>query len=158
MLYVEYIMPSSVLFVCTGNICRSPLAEGILKQYAPDLRVDSAGTHGYHIGDAPDPRSIDIASQHDIDISQQKARKLNKDDFSDFDLIIALDQGHFAHMLHIAKPQHHDKINILLDYAQDTDHLDVPDPYYGSLDDFRIAYDLIDQGINGLIQTHHIST
>ena len=133
--------------VCLGNICRSPLAEGILKSKLPtnNFRVDSAGTAGYHIGRAPDIRSVEIAAQNGIDISNQKARKFIPDDFDRFDKIFAMDRSNLNHIRKIAKtPDDLNKVSLLLENAE------VPDPYYGNEEGFKKVYDLIDQACEEL--------
>lgn len=133
--------------VCLGNICRSPLAEGILKNKLPkdNFRVDSAGTAGYHIGRAPDIRSVEIAAQNGINISNQKARKFIPDDFDRFDKIFAMDRSNLNHIRKIAKtPDDLNKVSLLLENAE------VPDPYYGNEEGFKKVYDLIDQACEEL--------
>jgi protein-tyrosine phosphatase len=128
--------------VCLGNICRSPLAEGILKSKLPEdrFRVDSAGTAGYHIGHAPDPRSIEIAAKNGIDISNQKARKFIADDFHKFDKIFVMDRSNLSNVNQLAVSEQ-DKSKIALLMEND----EVPDPYYGNQDGFKKVFDLIDQ-------------
>ena len=133
--------------VCLGNICRSPLAEGILKSKLPtnNFRVDSAGTAGYHIGRAPEIRSVEIAAQNGIDISNQKARKFIPDDFDRFDKIFAMDRSNLNHIRKIAKtPDDLNKVSLLMENAE------VPDPYYGNEEGFKKVYDLIDQACEKL--------
>ena len=128
--------------VCLGNICRSPLAEGILKsKLAEDrFRVDSAGTAGYHIGHSPDPRSIEIAAKNGIDISNQKARKFIAEDFRKFDKIFVMDRSNLANVNQLAVSEQ-DKSKVALLIEND----EVPDPYYGNQDGFKKVFDLIDQ-------------
>ena len=133
--------------VCLGNICRSPLAEGILKNKLPknNFRVDSAGTAGYNIGGAPDSRSIEIAAQNGIDISNQKARKFTPDDFDRFDKIFAMDRTNLNHIKQIAKTSNDlTKVDLLLINE------DVPDPYYGNINSFKKIYHLIDRACEEL--------
>ena len=133
--------------VCLGNICRSPLAEGISKNKLPknNFRVDSARTAGYHIGRAPDIRSIEIATQNGIDISNQKARKFTLDDFDRFDKIFAMDCSNLNHIKQMAKTSNDlNKVGLLLVNE------DVPDPYYGNINSFKKIYHLIDRACEEL--------
>lgn len=128
--------------VCLGNICRSPLAEGILKDKLPkdQFVVESAGTAGYHIGRPPDPRSIEIANQNGIDISRQSARQFTADDFQKFDKIFVMDSANLKAVKQIApSSQDIDKVSLLIE------NKDVPDPYYGNEDGFKKVFELIDQ-------------
>ena len=142
--------------VCLGNICRSPLAEGILKNKLPkkNFRVDSAGTSGYHIGKAPDIRSVEIAAKNGIDISNQKARKFTADDFDRFDKIFAMDRRNLNHIKQMANTlEDSKKVSLLLGNDQ------VPDPYYGNKDSFIKIYDIIDRACEELsnkLQKMHI--
>ena len=133
--------------VCLGNICRSPLAEGILKNKLPkkNFKVDSAGTSGYHIGKAPDIRSVEIAAKNGIDISNQKARKFTTDDFDRFDKIFAMDRRNLNHIKQMANTlEDSKKVSLLLGNDQ------VPDPYYGNKDSFIKIYDIIDRACEEL--------
>ena len=133
--------------VCLGNICRSPLAEGILKNKLPkkNFKVDSAGTSGYHIGKAPDIRSVEIAAKNGIDISNQKARKFTADDFDRFDKIFAMDRRNLNHIKQMANTlEVSKKVSLLLGNDQ------VPDPYYGNKDSFIKIYDIIDRACEEL--------
>jgi len=137
----------SILMVCLGNICRSPLAEGILKNKLPkkNFRVDSAGTSGYHIGKAPDIRSVEIAAKNGIDISNQKARKFTADDFDRFDKIFAMDRRNLNHIKQMANTMEDSKkVSLLLGNDQ------VPDPYYGNKDSFIKIYHIIDRACEEL--------
>jgi len=133
--------------VCLGNICRSPLAEGILKSKLPNdrFRVDSAGTAAYHIGNSPDKRSIAVASQNGIDISDQKARKFSKDDFNCFDKIFVMDHDNLDNIRQMAlTPDNFNKVALLL--GED----EVPDPYYGDENCFMKVFVLIDRACDKL--------
>lgn len=146
----------SVLFLCTGNICRSPTAEAVFRKIVNERGLtesvshDSAGTHGYHIGEKPDFRSCDVSIKHGVNMSDLVARKFLRKDFDDFDYIVAMDSGHkkFARqMKHVgAKAQ----VVLLLDYDPDYTGQDVPDPYYGGTQDFLHTYKLIDLGVRAL--------
>jgi len=146
----------SVLFVCMGNICRSPLAEGIFRhglaaaQLAELVEVDSAGTGNWHQGDAPDPRSVETASRHGIDISGQRARQLVPEDFDRFDLIFAMDRSNEATMRARAPSSRHDKIFLFLDDTLGS-RADVPDPYHGGVSGFEDVYQLLREGCTELV-------
>lgn len=134
-------MKTRVLMVCLGNICRSPLAEGILKSKIDPRQVfvDSAGTAGYHIGKRPDPRSIAVARKYGITIEDQKCRKFTDADFDDFDFIYAMDRDNYGNILALAKNEAHGgKVKLLLQ-----EHQEVPDPYYGDEDGFEHVFHLI---------------
>jgi len=133
--------------VCLGNICRSPLAEGILKsKVSPDFcTVDSAGTAGYHIGSTPDTRSIAVAKKYGIDISKQLCRKFSISDFDTFDIIYAMDKSNYANIITQAKNKEEvAKVKLLL-HEVDLGISQVPDPYYGGDKEFENVYDLIDK-------------
>jgi protein-tyrosine phosphatase len=138
----------SILFVCLGNICRSPLAEGVFaavlqeKRLSEFFELDSAGTGGWHAGSAPDPRSVAIAASHGIDISGQKARKVHADDFTRFDLILGMDHSNVEELRHLAPASARDRIHLFLEFA-DGKVRDVPDPYYGGPDGFAAVYRMI---------------
>ncbi|WP_136465583.1 low molecular weight protein-tyrosine-phosphatase [Flagellimonas onchidii] len=139
-------MKTKVLMVCLGNICRSPLAEGILKsKINPEtVLVDSAGTAGYHVGNSPDPRSIAVAKKHGLDISFQKCRKFSEKDFEAFDLIYAMDKSNFANIIKLAGSKVEErKVKLLLDEV-DLGVSEVPDPYYGGEDGFENVFQMID--------------
>ena len=140
--------------VCLGNICRSPLAEGILKSKVdPELVfVDSAGTAGYHIGSSPDPRSIAVASKYNIDITDQRCRIFTRTDFHQFDLIYAMDRSNYSDIMSLAEePEHFQKVRLLLEEVE-LSHKEVPDPYYGGEKGFELVFDLIEQACNSIVQ------
>ncbi|WP_282180069.1 low molecular weight protein-tyrosine-phosphatase [Maribacter stanieri] len=139
-----------VLMVCLGNICRSPLAEGILKSKvdATNIYVDSAGTAGYHVGNTPDPRSIKVAHEHGIDISSQVCRKFTVSDFDTFDLIYAMDKSNYGNIIHLARRKEDaEKVKLLLSELN-TEHIEVPDPYYDAEDGFENVFQMIDKACN----------
>jgi len=146
----------SVLFVCLGNICRSPLAEGILRQGLADagldglVSIDSAGTGNWHAGGPPDPRSIAVAASHGIDISAQRARQLVAGDFDRFDLILAMDRSNEATLRARAPSSRHDRIFLFLDHTLGT-RADVPDPYHGGTNGFEDVYQLLLEGCSELV-------
>lgn len=146
----------SVLFVCTGNICRSPSAEGILRKRVEELGlavvVDSAGTHGYHVGDAPDPRSVRAAARRGYDISKLKGRKLSGEDFERFDFVVALDDEHMRLMRRNCPPELQHKLHDLMKFAPQAAYREVPDPYYGPAEGFELVLDLLEEAIEGLLK------
>lgn len=135
-------MPIRILMVCLGNICRSPLAEGIMRsKLTKDYYIDSAGTGGWHAGEAPDKRSIQTARNHGIDISKQRARKFSITDFDTFDIIFVMDQSNYKDVINLAPNEAaKSKVQLLLDNSKE-----VPDPYYGTLEDFEQVYQLLNQ-------------
>lgn len=145
-----------VLFVCTGNICRSPTAEGVLRRQAERaglaerLAIDSAGTHGYHVGDPPDRRSIAAASRRGIDISGLRARRVSSRDFEAFDYVVALDRGHFDLLRADCPPAHVRRLSLFLGHLGE-ELQDVPDPYYGGAKGFEEVLDLIERGCAALL-------
>ncbi len=144
---------TKILMVCLGNICRSPLAEGILKSKVDRSRVfvDSAGTGGYHVGEPPDIRSIEVAMSRGIDITGQRCRKFSKVDFRDFDLIFAMDRNNYHDILKQAETEEErKKVHLLLDLI-DIGVQEVPDPYYGGKRGFEDVYGMIDQACTALI-------
>jgi protein-tyrosine phosphatase len=149
--------PCRILFVCLGNICRSPTAEGVFRDLvhtaAPGLEVeiDSAGTAGYHIGTAPDPRSQSAALRRGIDISDLRARQITRGDFTEFDLILAMDRDNLRDLEAKSPGDAHAKLHLFLDYAPQTGRTEVPDPYYGGAADFELVLDLCAAAARGLI-------
>lgn len=142
-----------ILFVCTGNICRSPTAEGVLRHHAKDLEIetDSAAIQGYHIGDMPDSRTIAAAKVRGYDLTPLRARKVTAQDFNAYDLILAMDKGHHEALIAMAPPASTAEIALFLDYAKECGYDEVPDPYYGEAHDFETVLDLVEQGVTGLI-------
>ncbi|MEM9679763.1 MAG: low molecular weight protein-tyrosine-phosphatase [Bacteroidota bacterium] len=137
---------TKILMVCLGNICRSPLAHGILESKLNDSQyiVDSAGTAAYHVGQSPDHRSIEVAKQHGIDISHQRARQFIAEDFEQFDLIYAMDQSNYNNIISLtANPSDIQKVKLILDENYDIINKNVPDPYYGDFSDFEYVFELL---------------
>lgn len=147
----------NILMVCTGNICRSPTAEGMLRHYLIDagladhVRVDSAGTHDYHIGSPPDSRSIRHAHGAGVDISGLRARQVSRADFQNFDLLLAMDGGHLQALQHMAPPALRTRAKLYLDFAPAQPLRDMPDPYYGDADGFDLVIRLCHAGSSGLL-------
>lgn len=146
-----------ILFVCMGNICRSPTAEGVFRSHARrlapalDIEFDSAGTHAYHVGEPPDPRTIDAAARRGIDLTNLRARQVSNDDFERFDLIVAMDRLNHATLLDRSPPEHRERIRTLLEFAGKTAPVDVPDPYYGGEKGFDDVLDLVESAVEGLL-------
>ena len=148
----------SVLFVCTGNICRSPTAEGVLRHklaeqgLAERIGADSAGLGDWHVGDPPEPRAVARASLRGYDLSALRARQFTTRDYYDFDLILGMDRGHMASMTRNRPAGASAKLHLFLDFAPDPlRSRDVPDPYYGGFGDYDRALDLIEPGVDALI-------
>ncbi|MFM2190344.1 MAG: low molecular weight protein-tyrosine-phosphatase [Arcticibacter sp.] len=146
----------NILMVCLGNICRSPLAEGIMQQHLKSSgiqgHVDSAGVLSFHEGDPPQPGSIRVASNHGLDISQQKSRPFVVDDFERFDLIFTMDRSVHEQISSKAKnPEYISKTHLLLDFAGNTELHDVPDPYRLSDEAFEHVYQLIDEACREIV-------
>lgn len=147
-----------ILFVCMGNICRSPTAEAVTSKFILNsrlesiIKVDSAGTHGYHIGEPPDPRSREAALKRGIDLSGLRARKVVPEDFERFDLLLAMDHVNLALLKRSARPEHHAKLGLFMSYASRFDTDDVPDPYYGGEQGFELVLDMAEDAARGLIE------
>ena len=144
-----------ILMVCLGNICRSPLAEGILSSKGKHLKieVDSAGTAAYHIGKIPDIRSIEIANKYDIDLNQQRARQFSRADFDEFDIIYAMDTNNYAHLISLASSEtERNKIRMILNEINPNAYQSVPDPYYGGENGFQDVYNMLDKACDKIIQ------
>ncbi|HEX9391556.1 MAG TPA: low molecular weight protein-tyrosine-phosphatase [Usitatibacteraceae bacterium] len=151
-------MNISVLFVCMGNICRSPTAEGVFRKMVADsplagkIDIDSAGTHGYHVGSPPDARAVEHAAKRGYDLSPLRCRQVNATDFERFDYILAADAMNVKHLKAMCPTRLVHKIEYLLDYGGDEDAFEVPDPYQGEARDFELALDLIEEGCQGLLE------
>ena len=142
-------MTTKILMVCLGNICRSPLAQGILiKKVAKSTFVDSAGTAAYHIGNQPDPRSINVGKKNGVDISSFRARKFTQEDFRNFNHIYVMDKSNYNDVLSLAQlSEDHKKVKLILDNEQE-----VPDPYYGELAGFDHCYNLLDKACDQIVK------
>lgn len=146
----------SVLMVCTGNICRSPTADGLLRHALrlhgldEHVLVDSAGTHGYHVGEPPDPRSCATAKGYGIDLTPLRARRIIPADFARFDLILAMDAGHLSLLRQRCPPEHRHKLRLYLEYAPHFGR-EVPDPYYGDAAGFEAVYRMCEAATVALV-------
>lgn len=147
-----------ILFVCMGNICRSPTAEGVSRNIIINsgmdefIKVDSAGTHGYHIGEPPDPRTCEAALRRGIDLSSLRARKVVPLDFEHFDLLLAMDRDNLELLKRGARPEFHAKLGLFMSYASRFDTDEVPDPYYGGKQGFELVLDMAEDAGRGLIE------
>jgi len=146
-----------ILFVCMGNICRSPTAEGVFRRVvserAPELEleIDSAGTHDYHLGEPPDRRARAAALRRGIDLSSLRARRIEPRDFERFDLILAMDRDNLALLRREAPAAYHYRIRLLMEFAADATASEVPDPYYGGATGFEQVLDLMEEAAEGLL-------
>jgi len=151
-------MKSSVVFVCTGNICRSPTAEGIFHKLVDDaglsdrVVVDSAGTHGYHVGEPPDSRAQAAAARRGYDLSRLRARKFQREDFQRFDLVLAMDRDNHGVLARLAQPSAGHRLRMMMAYASRFQAIDVPDPYYGGPDGFDRVLDMLEDAAQGLLE------
>ena len=144
-----------ILMVCLGNICRSPLAQGILEKKLKnyDIEIDSAGTASYHIGKKPDIRSIEIAKKNNIDITNQIARQFRIDDFKEFDIIYAMDKNNYNHLYSLTTTKEdRKKIKLILNEINPKNDLSVPDPYYGGNDGFKNVYTILNDACDQIIK------
>lgn len=148
----------SVLFVCMGNICRSPTAEGVFRRLAQDagledkLHIDSAGTHDYHIGSVPDARASASAGKRGYDLSALRGRQVVGQDFRDFDYILAMDMENLANLQRICPPEYAGKIYLFLEFSTKFSEREVPDPYYGGAQGFEHVLDLVEDAASGLLR------
>jgi protein-tyrosine phosphatase len=146
-----------ILFVCMGNICRSPTAEGVMRAVVARagmehfIEIDSAGTHGYHVGDPPDRRAARAAAKRGYDLSPLRGRQVNEGDFARFDLILAMDRDNLAILERSCPPGLRHKLALFLQYARKHGEEEVPDPYYGGDAGFDHVLDLIEDAAEGLI-------
>lgn len=146
-----------VLFVCTGNICRSPTAEGVFKHMveqaglAGHVLSDSAGTHDYHVGEPPDPRSQEAAGRRGYDLSSLRGRQVSRRDFNEFDYVLAMDAANRQQLERLCPPQHAHKLKLFMEFADDPVMREVPDPYYGGTQGFERVLDMVEQASRGLL-------
>ncbi len=147
---------TAILLVCLGNICRSPMAEGVLRARLDssgltDVITDSAGTSGWHAGAPPDTRAIKAALMRDVDISHLRARQVEPEDFSQFDIIAGMDRDNYARLRQMQPENSKARVHLFLEFARELPVREVPDPYYGGEDGFDHALDLIEQAARGLV-------
>ena len=146
-----------VLLVCMGNICRSPTAEVVLRVFIKNsklggkVEVDSAGTHGYHVGEAPDGRTQRAAAVRGYNLSQVRARKVARQDLDYFDLILAMDKSNLDNLQRMASPEQRQKLKLFMEYAKNYDDDEVPDPYYGLGHGFDLVLDMVEDASKGLV-------
>ncbi len=151
-------MSVKVLFVCMGNICRSPTAHGVFRNLIAAeglqdyIQVDSAGTHAYHVGNPPDSRAQQTALSRGIDLSDLRARAAVKEDFKRYDYVLAMDQDNYHGLCAICPPGMEHKIGLFMDYAPEMKTREVPDPYYGGNQGFEYVFDLVEAASEGLLQ------
>lgn len=154
----DKVAPVAVLFVCMGNICRSPTAEGIFSQLVAnsalqrEIRTDSAGTHAYHVGHPPDSRAVRAAARRGYDLSALRARQVAAADFATFDYVLAMDAANLAMLREMAPGQWRSKPQLLLDFGARYRGSEVPDPYYGGSGDFELVLDMTEDGASGLLE------
>ena len=147
-----------VLFVCMGNICRSPTAEGVFRhllrqsELAPHVHTDSAGTHAYHVGEPPDPRAQATARRRGIDIGDLRARRVTPEDFHRFHYVLAMDEDNYGVLARICPPGREDRLRLFLEFAPEAGLREVPDPYYGGGEGFERVFDLVEAAARGLLE------
>jgi protein-tyrosine phosphatase len=152
----RFVSPYRILFVCSGNICRSPMAEAIFRRQAAEaglgerFLLDSAGTHGYHEGDHADPRTRKVARRHGAEVTSI-AREIEPEDFENFDLIVAMDRGHLRHLRGMAGRDHTRQVRLMRDFDPRSAGQDVPDPYYSGEAAFEQVYEILDAACRGLL-------
>jgi len=143
--------------VCTGNICRSPTAEGVFLKLVEDagladrIIVDSAGTHDYHVGEPPDARTVEAAARRGYDLSRLRARKFQREDFQRFDLVLAMDRDNQGILARLAQPSASHRLRMMMEYASRFRETEVPDPYYGGPDGFDRVLDMLEDAAQGLL-------
>ncbi|WP_295392545.1 low molecular weight protein-tyrosine-phosphatase [uncultured Thiodictyon sp.] len=146
-----------VLFVCMGNICRSPTAHGVFRHLVREagqeaaIQIDSAGTHAYHVGEPPDARATATARARGVDISDLRARRASSEDFLCYDYVLAMDQDNYHSLARICPPGMEPKLSLFMDFAPDLKCREVPDPYYGGSRGFDQVFDLVEAAARGLL-------
>lgn len=147
-----------VLFVCMGNICRSPTAEGVFRHLVQavgmeqEIHIDSAGTHDYHVGDTPDRRAQQAAGRRGYDLAKLRGRQVGVEDFAQFDYILAMDSDNLGNLKRICPPEHAGKVHLLMEYSKNYETREVPDPYYGGLQGFEKVLDMVEDAAEGLLR------
>jgi protein-tyrosine phosphatase len=153
----DSVVKTKVLFVCMGNICRSPTAEGVFRHRVEaagmndHFEIDSAGTHAYHVGEPPDQRAQAAALQRGFDLSSQRARRVRVSDFAEFDYVLAMDQPNLDDLLAICPGDYQDRVQLFLNFAEQSPTREVPDPYYGGGNGFETVLDLVEAASEGLL-------
>lgn len=148
----------SVLFVCMGNICRSPTAQGVFARVVEEaglselIEIDSAGTHAYHIGEPPDRRAREAAARRGVQLDDQSARQIESADFESFDYIVAMDRSNLEDLQEMCVPGHEHKLRLFLEFAPALSEQEVPDPYYGGARGFERVLDLVEEAARGLLE------
>jgi protein-tyrosine phosphatase len=156
-------MTVRVLFICMGNICRSPTAHGVFRKlvaeegYADRIEIDSAGTHAYHVGEAPDSRAQLTARQRGIDLSDLRARRVKVADYSTYDYLLAMDQYNYELLVSQCPEQYLDRIRLFMTFSPELGFMEVPDPYYGGDSGFDRVFDMVESGSRGLLE-HIVKT
>jgi protein-tyrosine phosphatase len=146
-----------VLFVCMGNICRSPTAQGVFAHLVESqgltslIQIDSAGTHAYHVGEPPDVRATQAAKKRNIELGSQRARRVTGDDFLDFDYVLAMDRNNYDDLISLCPTEHQSKLYLFLEFATGLGEDEVPDPYYGGITGFERVLYLIELATQGLL-------
>ncbi|HKJ09890.1 MAG TPA: low molecular weight protein-tyrosine-phosphatase [Gammaproteobacteria bacterium] len=146
-----------VLFVCLGNICRSPTAQGMFTHLVESegmldrIEIDSAGTHAYHVGNPPDPRAQEAATRRGVDMGAQRARRVSEVDFERFDYVLAMDRSNYSDLLEMCPPGQEYKLRLFLEFAPELEEREVPDPYYGGRSGFERVLDMIETASRGLL-------
>ena len=147
----------SVLFICMGNICRSPTAQGVFRALVEQegltdrIATDSAGTIAYHVGEAPDRRARETASRRGVDLSDLRARKVVAEDFERFDYLLAMDQDNYSDLLKLSPPGGEQRLYLFMDFARNRPEKEVPDPYYGGVAGFDRVFDMVEEASRGLL-------
>ncbi|MBO1924206.1 low molecular weight protein-tyrosine-phosphatase [Thiomicrorhabdus sp. 6S3-12] len=148
----------SVLFVCLGNICRSPTAHAVFRKLVIDeglakqIEIDSAGTAAYHVGNPPDSRSTQVAQGRGIQMNDLRARAVDFGDFYQFDYILAMDHSNYSNLYEMALPEHREKLHMFLKFTEEFEETEVPDPYYGGPQGFDHVFDLVESASRGLLE------
>ncbi len=154
---------NKILFICMGNICRSPSAEAVFadlikkEELIDSFEIDSAGTHAYHIGNPPDKRSIAAALRRGIDMQHLRARQLEAQDFESYDRLIIMDHANYEEIIKRFPDAEHSRLSYMLDYAKNFTEKEVPDPYYGEGDGFELVLDLLEDAAQGLLDDYRNS-
>lgn len=146
-----------ILFVCMGNICRSPTAHGVFRHLVREaglehrIEIDSAGTHAYHLGEPPDRRSCETARERGVDIGDLRARRARSQDFLDFDYVLAMDEDNYRNLAELCPSGMEEKLKLFMDFAPELQVREVPDPYYGGARGFDLVFDLLESASRGLL-------